>query len=441
MRIKPDIKGLIASLIVIIITLGLFTVARYSTLDTHRAETSIKLEHVRSALESNLSGTAQSIRALSVILNSNPNISRFDFNSIATDLLHDNPAIERIVFVRQDTIIHVYPLKGNENMPGAKYSNDTAPGKISTGDIAISGRMAPFNTTGPDANLVTTVPLYTTQAGISDRITQWGNAEIVINRLKLFRATGIESPQPELRIAIRQNETLSGINRILYGSDIIFQSDPVKSTILLPYGSLMLAAVPYNGWPVITSLSMFILFTGIALSIYCAYLLTQLEKMKLSLKEMSYHDSLTGLPNRAFFNDRLSMAISHAHRNKNKVAVFMIDLDRFKYINDTYGIRVGDLMLQKIAQRLLKLVRETDSVIRYGGDEFTLILPGIKSKEDAAVFEEKLMNAFKAPFLCGKLVLHVGFNIGKAVFPDDGDNIDGLIKTVDISLFQAKTHG
>jgi len=301
--------------------------------------------------------------------------------------------------------------------------------------------MAPFNINAPDANLVTSIPLYSSQSGIPNRVIQWGTVEIVINRLKLFRATGIESNQPELKITIRQNETLSGISRILYGNEFIFQSDPVTASIQLPYGSLIIAAIPNNGWPIITSISMLILFTGFILAIYCAYLLTQLEKLKLSLKEMSYHDSLTGLPNRAFFNDRLSMAISHAHRNKNKVAVFMIDLDRFKNINDTYGVRVGDLMLQKIAQRLIKLVRETDSVIRYGEDEFMLILPGIKSKEDAGVFEEKLINAFKAPFLCGKLVLHVGFNLGKAVFPDDGDNIDGLIKTADISLFQSKNHG
>jgi len=437
MRFKPDVSGLIASLVIITITLCLFFAVRSSTLNTIRYETAIKLERVNSSLETSLGGCVQSLRTLSIVLASNPAIQRGDFDHIAIDLLRENPSIEKIILSRGETVTHVYPIKGNEKLIGSRTPSEVLYDNRNPALQTVFGKMMPFNTSA-DGNLVTTLPLFTSQAVNPERIYHWGSIEIVINRLKLLRSAGIEPENSDLRVAIKQKDVITGINRILYGSEIIFQSNPVVSTIDLPYGSWEVVAEPYDGWPIITSLSMIVLITGFALAIYCAYLLTRLEKMKITIKEMSYHDTLTGLPNRAFFNDRLSMAISHARRDKNKIAVFMIDLDRFKFVNDTYGHQVGDLMLQKIAQRLLKIVRETDSVIRQGDDEFTLILPGIKSKDDADIFEEKLLNAFKAPFLCGKLVLHVGINLGRAIFPDDGDNIDGLIKTADLSLFQAK---
>jgi GGDEF domain-containing protein len=117
------------------------------------------------------------------------------------------------------------------------------------------------------------------------------------------------------------------------------------------------------------------------------------------IHQMAYHDSLTGLPNRKLFSDRLGIALAHAQRNQNKVAVAMIDLDNFKKINDTLGHIVGDLFLKATAERLDAEMRKGDTVARFGGDEFLLILPDLKVIEDAIQVAQKIVDSFCKPLL------------------------------------------
>ena len=155
----------------------------------------------------------------------------------------------------------------------------------------------------------------------------------------------------------------------------------------------------------------------------------------------AYHDLLTRLPNRALFKDRLSMAITQAQRNDTQLAVMFIDLDRFKVINDSLGHTMGDRLLQAVSQRLQTSIRKGDTLSRFGGDEFTLLLPDVKDAESAAQISEKILADIKKPFQLSGHELYVGASIGITLYPESGDNMDALIKNADIAMYRVKKTG
>jgi len=165
---------------------------------------------------------------------------------------------------------------------------------------------------------------------------------------------------------------------------------------------------------------------------------------KLQEERLSYlaiHDSLTGLPNRLLFIDRLKMSLEQAKRKKLKVGVLMLDLDFFKTINDTYGHSFGDLVLIKAAKRLSQLLRKSDTVARFGGDEFMVLLGELSSVSTGLQVADRIVQAFNLPFsIEGRAIISTA-SIGLAIFPDDGEETEELIKKADIALYAAKEAG
>jgi diguanylate cyclase (GGDEF)-like protein/PAS domain S-box-containing protein len=164
------------------------------------------------------------------------------------------------------------------------------------------------------------------------------------------------------------------------------------------------------------------------------------EKVKRS-EERIYFDRLTGLPNRLLFIDRLAMALAQAKRNKNMVGVFLLDLDRFKIINDTLGYKVGDEVLREVSERLSAHTRREDTVARLGGDEFILLMPRLARIEDAVTFNRKLLDVFKTPFVANGNDLNVSPSIGISIYPDNGTRAVTLIRNADTALGWSKEQG
>ena len=156
---------------------------------------------------------------------------------------------------------------------------------------------------------------------------------------------------------------------------------------------------------------------------------------------LAYSDALTGLPNRQLFNDRLNMSLAQAYRQLGKVALFFLDLDGFKAVNDQLGHDYGDLLLKQVAERLKSCVRSTDTVARLGGDEFTIIL-AIRDKRDAEQVAEKILHTIRAPYdLNGKIADKVGTSIGIALYPLDGTQGAELVRKADAAMYAAKQGG
>ena len=159
------------------------------------------------------------------------------------------------------------------------------------------------------------------------------------------------------------------------------------------------------------------------------------------LRHVASHDALTGLQNRAALEREMARAIKRSNRHRMRFAVMFIDLDRFKQINDTLGHGVGDMMIRVCGERLKALLREDDTVARFGGDEFVLLLENLSSPSDAAVLAKKALACFEEPFLTGGHELHISASIGVSVYPEDGVDAETLVKNADTAMYRAKERG
>jgi diguanylate cyclase (GGDEF)-like protein len=159
------------------------------------------------------------------------------------------------------------------------------------------------------------------------------------------------------------------------------------------------------------------------------------------IAQLAFHDPLTGLPNRKLLLDHLSLAIAHARREKARLAVYFIDLDRFKVINDSLGHSVGDKLLQAIAARAKNLMRENDTVARMGGDEFVVLALSVRGIDDAVHIAQKVREAIAEPVQVDGRELFVTGSMGIAIYPNDGDNAEALLKNADTAMYRAKAQG
>ncbi len=155
----------------------------------------------------------------------------------------------------------------------------------------------------------------------------------------------------------------------------------------------------------------------------------------------AYHDLLTHLPNRALLKDRLGIAIAHAKRSKRKLATMFLDLDRFKLVNDTLGHNMGDRLLKAVANRLQSCLRSGDTLSRFGGDEFTLLLPEVRTRSDVVIIAEKILDRLGEAFVIDGHELFVGASIGIAMYPEGGDTGDSLVQNADIAMYHVKSRG
>jgi diguanylate cyclase (GGDEF)-like protein/PAS domain S-box-containing protein len=167
----------------------------------------------------------------------------------------------------------------------------------------------------------------------------------------------------------------------------------------------------------------------------------ELEEAKARAQHLADHDALTGLPNRRLLEDRLTQALALGHRNRKNSAVMFVDLDRFKTINDSLGHAVGDALLKEVATRLVRQLREGDTICRIGGDEFVVVLPEVKRSSDVAHVAQKVIEQLSLPVTVEERELVVTCSIGIAVYPDDGRDAETLIRNADAAMYHAKELG
>ncbi|MEG4573007.1 EAL domain-containing protein [Microcoleus sp. N3A4] len=171
------------------------------------------------------------------------------------------------------------------------------------------------------------------------------------------------------------------------------------------------------------------------------YMAAMQRRVEAMIRHQASHDQLTGLPNRLLFNERLSLALANAHQNAEMLAVIFLDLDRFKNVNDTLGHPVGDLLLQGVSQRLTKCLRRGDSIARWGGDEFTVLLYNINSPDEATNICQLIIQSLSSPFDFEGVELYTKASLGIALAPYDGEDAETLLKNADAAMYKAKQKG
>jgi diguanylate cyclase (GGDEF)-like protein len=164
----------------------------------------------------------------------------------------------------------------------------------------------------------------------------------------------------------------------------------------------------------------------------------RLHRQMLEIEHQALHDDLTGLPNRAFFRESAEQAFAEARELGSGVAVLLIDLDRFKEINDTLGHESGDLLLEELGGRLREILRGSDTVARLGGDEFAVLAPGQHDEQSAGVVAERIRKGLDQPFVVSGLTLEVEASIGIALFPDHGDDVETIMRHADVAMYVSK---
>lgn len=169
--------------------------------------------------------------------------------------------------------------------------------------------------------------------------------------------------------------------------------------------------------------------------------ITDRKRAELRIRYMALHDALTGLPNRTLLEDLLGQSIALAARNQKRVVVFMLDLDRFKSVNDSFGHQVGDRLLEAVSARLRSSLRESDTVARLGGDEFVIALPMVEQHQDIELVAKKVLGTLGTPFQIEGHDLRIGASIGICEFPEHGENSRDLLQAADTAMYEAKKRG
>lgn len=169
--------------------------------------------------------------------------------------------------------------------------------------------------------------------------------------------------------------------------------------------------------------------------------ITEAKRHEAEINKKAYHDQLTGLPNRFMLQDRLAHAIALKKRDGKKLALFFIDLDGFKEVNDDYGHDAGDALLQDVAAKLLDVMRTEDTVSRLGGDEFIILVEDVSDLQNLKIVAQKLISSIKEPFVFRDIEIVIGASMGISIFPSDGTDIESLIKKADLAMYDAKKNG
>jgi len=169
--------------------------------------------------------------------------------------------------------------------------------------------------------------------------------------------------------------------------------------------------------------------------------ITERKRAEETINFQAFHDLLTGLPNRTLFMDRLALALPQAQRRNQRVGVMFLDIDRFKLINDTYGHPEGDKLLKEFAQRTRNCLRSGDTLARQGGDEFTVLLPDISNAEDVTMIARKILAELRQPFTVADKDFIATVSIGIAIYPEDGNTPEDLIRNADLAMYQTKSQG
>jgi len=180
---------------------------------------------------------------------------------------------------------------------------------------------------------------------------------------------------------------------------------------------------------------------GVVGAVMVVHDVTAARDLSAKLERLALHDSLTDLPNRSLFADRLDRALARASRAGNSVVLLFIDLDEFKPVNDTLGHALGDRLLQSVADRLRNCMRQADTVSRFGGDEFVVLLPDVPPTQDVENFAAKVFHSLQAPHVIGEHELHITASIGVSRYPRDAADGNGLLKCADTAMYKAKSQG
>lgn len=386
------------------------------------------------------------LRGLKAEIAINSDITQSEFMQLVDEFLLTKLSIRHVALAPDLIITNIHPIVGNAAALGLDYRDmptqlSSVQTSIQRNEIILTG---PVNLVQGGTALVARVPVFIGE----ERDMLWGIISGVIDDQDLFINAGLSESLWGLDIAIRGKDGKGDMGEVFYGKEATFENDPVTVDVILPLGRWQLAASMKKGWVVSDKQTLSFFGIGFLVSLVtamAAYLIALNYREKLvAIDTANYrasYDGLTGLANRYHFSQRFTMMIQEHHRRKHKFALFFIDLDYFKEVNDNWGHHVGDELLKLFATRMGRIVRAEDLVARLAGDEFVIVLNDLESATQAELLAEKLQLELGEPYVIDGQYLSVTHSLGIAMFPQDGENMELLLQNADRAMYEAKRAG
>jgi len=415
-------------------------------LEAQKNQANVHLLTLGARLEGEVNSNLVVLRGLRAEISINPDITHEELASLVSEYLFYYPAISHVALAPSLIISDVYPLEGNEAAIGLNYRNQPDQLKgvmeaIYNDDITLTG---PINLVQGGRKFIGRIPVY---AG-KNKSELWGVVAVVLNLEKMLESAGIDRFLWGMKVALRDRKLDSRSAEVMLGDADVFRADAATVDVVLPDTRWQLAAIPANGWSLPGQKAQSWWLISALLSILAgvaAYLISANYRERLMAVEnasfWANFDGLTGLPNRRYFNVRFTKLIEEHQQRKSGFAVFNLDLDFFREVNDSWGHAMGDRLLRSFARRMSRTVRADDLVARLGGDEFIMVLQDIDSPSQAETLAENLQRELIEPYDMDDQQFSITISLGISMFPLDGEDEETLLLNATRAKDEAKRAG
>ncbi len=439
--------GLAAVLLMLSASEAIVELLQRNQVERQRIEVLSNLATLRARLEGEINSSLHLTRGLIANVAIHPEVNSDEFDALASEIIAVGGNIRNIGLAKNNVITHIFPLAGNEAALGLDYAQQTDQWPAILEAIRKRGTVVagPIDLVQGGRAFIARTPIYT-RGGLGGHLSRhksayWGMASIVIDVPTLFASAGIKPQIDGLLIAIRGKDAKGEMGDMILGDQAVFAADPVTQYVMLPNGSWQIGACPRDGWRGDVGLLWPLRIGGWLIALAIGFLITMLLRAREVNQTLALHDHLTALPNRRLLEDRFDQIIARCQRTGGGFGVLYIDLDGFKAVNDQYGHRVGDGLLVEVANRLIAGIRQVDTAARIGGDEFIVLVDGVKDDDVLHRLGETLLRDLRGnAYVDGhKLELHA--SMGAALFPGDGDDLDLLLKAADHKMYMHKQRG
>lgn len=392
---------------------------------------------VRADLESELNAALYSVWGIASYLATHPDSTPQEWRAMVQPIVEGNNFVRNFAIAPNNVVSFVYPRQGNEAVLGYDYeSNPEQRDVVKQAQLTKKTLLAgPVSLVQGGEGFIYRIPIFSHQ---DDTETYWGLIALVIDSNKLYEATGVLNLAAFYDVAIRGRDGKGGTGEVFFGKETTFTTADYTEIVRFPNGSWTLALsassfidgnfwerqrIRLIGYPFVAALYI-MLFT-----LFAWYRSSYSEAMA---------DPLTNVANRRMIMDRLQTLTQINERHPTPFAVVVVDIDRFKRVNDEYGHQAGDTVLKTVAQRMFTNTRATDTVARIGGDEFLVVLMGVDNDKTIVEQCEKIAEVIAAPIQHKSIEINVTASLGYALYGRDTKTVESLIQSADHKMYKNK---
>lgn len=410
--------------------------------DSMLARAKEELSIIRSEIEASIVSDIYVANGLSSLVAANPDFDFSGWDLIASSIMRRSNNVMVVALAPDDVIQYIYPLDGNEKALGLVYQSipeqwRTVRKAQQLQEIFIAG---PVDLVQGGQGLIARVPIFIDPPYNSK---YWGVCSVVMSIESLYQQVGVEGFEYKYHLAMRGVDSSGEEGEIFYGSQAVFDEAFSKEIVRFPYGSWQIAASEKTDllatieWYRVNAVRIL----GYPMTMLLLFAFSTIYRLYDNAHKRSLQDELTGLPNRRYFMYSLQQQFDLVSRDEKKggFALLNIDLDGFKFINDTYGHAAGDKVLVAVAERLVSTLRASDTIARVGGDEFLAMLPRVNREEDVDRIRTELTKAIaRNPIIYEQHLITIEVSIGHAMYNANMRNINQLLKLADSSMYDIK---